>query len=133
MQRNITCLGMALLLLLGAAACAEEPSGRASTVVQPAELLERIQAQSAPLILDVRSAQEYAGAHIPDAVNIPHDELAGRLHELAIAKSDEVVVHCESGRRAGLAEAVLVEAGYTDVRDLAGHMRAWRAAAHPTE
>ena len=45
----------------------------------------------------------------------------------------EIVVYCRSGRRAGVAEAVLGEAGYTNIRDLEGHWLEWQAAGRPTE
>ena len=66
-------------------------------------------------------------------MNIPHTELAARLAELPQARDTELVVHCESGRRASTAEQVLRDAGYTRVRDLTGHMRAWREEGRPTE
>ena len=96
------------------------------------ELVERIRADSAPLILDVRTRREYADGHITGAVNIPYDELPGRLDELNGDKTVEVVVYCQTGQRAVFAEDVLARAGYTQVRDLEGHMRAWRRAGHPT-
>jgi rhodanese-related sulfurtransferase len=80
-----------------------------------------------------RTPEEFAAGHLPGARNIPHDQLAGRLDELALAKSDEVVVHCHSGRRAAVAEQVLRDAGYTSVRDLEGHWQGWHGAGLPTE
>ena len=44
-------------------------------------LIERIDAGDAPVILDVRTAAEYAEGHVPGAINISHDELAERLAE----------------------------------------------------
>ncbi len=122
---------LAAILAVGAAAgCSAEP---AAGPITPAELAARIESGNAPSVLDVRTPGEYAAGHVPGAVNIPHDELAQRLAELDLPKSSEIVVHCESGRRASQAEAVLVEAGFTRVRDLSGHMAAWREGGHPME
>jgi phage shock protein E len=118
-------------LALWASACSPVPEARGS--IPSTDLAQRIQEGTAPLVLDVRSAEEYQAGHIPGAVNIPHDELPARLAELRISTTDEIVVHCESGRRAARAEEVLVQAGYSAVRDLDGHMKAWRAAGLPTE
>ena len=101
--------------------------------ITPGELAEQIQLEQAPLILDVRSKKEYAEGHIPGALNIPHDELRDRLSELGVAKTEEIVVHCRSGYRAGIAEKVLIEADYSNVRDLDGHMNAWQSAGYPIE
>ncbi len=109
---------------------AEESAG---APILAAELADRIQAGSAPLVLDVRSPREYAHQHIRGAINIPHDELATRLAELPIAKSGEVVVHSIRGQRAKLAEETLRGSGYSNVRQLAGRPKGWKTAGLPTE
>ncbi len=81
----------------------------------------------------MRSEKEYAEGHIPGAVNIPHDQLSDRLSEIDAAKTDEIVVHCKSGYRAGIAEKVLIEAGYSNLRGLDGHMNAWQSGEYPIE
>jgi rhodanese-related sulfurtransferase len=84
------------------------------------------------VILDVRTEAEFGSGHVPGAVNIPHDELASRLSELA-STDQPVVVYCRSGKRAGMASAVLVAAGYTKVLHLEGDMNEWQANGRPTE
>ena len=120
----------AILVGLAAAACAAES---APSRIAPDELAARIEAGDAPTILDVRTPEEFAAGHLPGAINIPHTELAGRLDELDFARDSEIVVHCQSGRRASQAEAVLLEAGFEDVRDLDGHMAAWREGGYALE
>src|SRR5262245_53404480 len=114
-----------LLAAIGFAACQPRAGGPS---LSNAQLAEQIRAGHAPLVLDVRSPEEFKAGHIPGALNIPVDQLPARLGELPIAKTDEVVVHCERGPRAAKAEAFLVESGYTDVVDLHGHMNGWREA-----
>ena len=114
-------------------ACDRQQKGTIGTPITPIQLADRIREGSAPLVLDVRTPQEYAQGHIPGAVNIPHDELPTRLDELPISEPDEVVVHCRSGRRARLAEDVLRERGYSNIRDLTGHWEAWQKGELPTE
>jgi len=122
--------GVALLVL---GACASKVENSAAISISAVQLAGRIQAGSPPLILDVRTREEYAQGHIPGAINVPHDELPTRLAELHIAKSEEVVVHCRRGGRSRLAEETLRERGYSNVRDLAGHWQGWKAAGLPTE
>ena len=125
---------LALIALLFSAGCADEAGDvEASRPIAADELVVLIEAGRAPLILDVRSRDEFAAGHIPGAVNIPHDELSERLDELDIQASEEIVVHCQSGRRAGAAEALLADAGYLELRDLTGHWLAWQGAGHPVE
>ena len=116
----------ALLFLLAACASAEP-----AATITPEALAARIADGSAPLVLDVRTQAEYDAGHVPGAVLIPHDQLAQRLAELGDAKDAEIVVHCQSGRRAGMAEEVLRDAGFSRVTDLEGHWQAWQAGGYP--
>lgn len=119
-----------LLAAFALVACAQATAvdSIAANLVQ-----QRIEAGTAPLILDVRTAAEYAEGHVPGAVNISHDELENRLSELGIELDDELIVYCRSGRRAGIAQGILVEAGYTNLRDLEGHWLGWSADGRPSE
>jgi rhodanese-related sulfurtransferase len=120
---------------LGAAACrdAAQDRGPQSGPASAAELAERVRTGTAPLVLDVRTRDEYARGHIPGALNIPHNELANRTDELGIGKTDEVIVLCRSGRRAEYAEDLLIEAGFENVRGLTGHMEGWKKMGYPTQ
>jgi len=129
MARSSALLALVMVCLV---ACAGSDAPPAATIT-PDELASRIEAGTAPLVLDVRSEQEYQAGHIPGAVLIPHDQLAGRIGELAGHEDDEIVVHCKSGRRAAMAEEVLRGAGFHDVKDLEGHMIAWQQGGYPTE
>jgi phage shock protein E len=98
--------------------------------ISPETLLASAGQAGAPLVLDVRSPEEFASGHVPGAWNVEYDEVAARLGELGPAR--EVVVYCERGGRAAKAEEVLREAGFA-VRHLTGDMSGWRAAGHPIE
>ena len=111
-----------LLMLFGVACQAETPIVETIT---PAELAQRLKEPNPPIILDVRTREEYAAGHIDTAVNLPHDELERRLGEIPGDKSSEIVVYCRSGKRARIAEKILVEKGYKNVKDLAGHWQGW--------
>jgi rhodanese-related sulfurtransferase len=101
------------------------------SAVLPEELVDRLGSETRFQLIDVRTPEEFAAGHIPGAVNIPYDELPARLHELEGLQAEELVVYCRTGRRAKIAEDALREAGFQNVRDLAGHMVAWTAASYP--
>ena len=122
----------ALVLALLAASCVGADPAPGDSI-EASELATRIGSESAPIVLDVRTADEFAAGHIPGAINVPHAELGERLPTLGLPLDAEIVVHCESGRRAGIAETILLESGYTRVRDLDGHMKGWRAEGLPLE
>jgi rhodanese-related sulfurtransferase len=75
-------------------------------------LLPELKKQGA-LLVDVRSAAEFASGNAPGTVNIPLPELGNRLAE--IPKSAPVVLCCASGTRSGMASLVLKKNGYTQV------------------
>jgi len=143
MRNFLILFASAASLLLGACGSDVEESAAppqrsdveesAGTPISAGKLADRIQAGSPPLILDVRTREEYTQGHIPGAINIPHDELPTRLAELPIAKSEEVVVHCGSGGRTQPAEKTLRASGYSNVRILTGHWGQWQAKRLPTE
>ena len=66
-----------------------------------------------PLVLDVRTPEEFAEGHIPDAVNIPVDELRDRLGE--VPRGGEVAAYCQVGQRGYLATRILLQAGFRAV------------------
>ena len=62
----------------------------------------------APLLLDVRSQEEFGSGHIPGSVNIPVDQLAARLQQIEDHRDREVVVYCERGGRAQVAREITI-------------------------
>jgi phage shock protein E len=83
------------------------------------------------VILDVRTAEEFAEGHIEGAINISHKQINANLNKIIALKDQTVVVHCKSGRRALSAENDLRAAGFSDLRHLDGDMNAWQAADLP--
>jgi len=121
---------LATAALLAFAACGGGATADAGEVSAEQVLASRADA-APPLVLDVRTPEEYASGHVPGAINIPIDQLAARTGELDAQR--EVVVYCERGPRASKAADALVAAGFSDVKLLSGHMSAWRDAGLPTE
>jgi phage shock protein E len=107
------------------------PARQVAQVSQDALLEMQAHKDSSLLLLDVRTPEEFAAGHVPGAVNIPYDQVASRLNE--IPKSDEVVLYCHSGRRAGLAMETLAANGYTKLAHLSGDMQGWQSAGRRVE
>lgn len=90
-------------------------------VVSANHLLEN---RSQYVVLDVRSAEEFAEGHIAGAINIPHNEVANQLALLQKLEKT-IVVHCRSGRRALTAEQALLDAKFSNLKHLKGDMKGW--------
>jgi rhodanese-related sulfurtransferase len=84
---------------------------------------------SGPLLLDVRTANEYAEGHLEGAINIPLRELAQNLD--MIPTDVQVVSYCKSGWRAALSLPVLHVLGVDSARGFSGSCAAWTAANEP--
>jgi NADPH-dependent 2,4-dienoyl-CoA reductase/sulfur reductase-like enzyme/rhodanese-related sulfurtransferase len=76
-----------------------------------------------PFLVDVRTPQEFAGGHMPGAVNIPVDELRPRLDELPREK--EIAVYCQVGQRGYLATRILRQAAFA-AANVGGGYKAYR-------
>ena len=68
------------------------------------------------ILVDVRSAGEFASGNAPGTINIPLQELGNRLNE--IPKSTPVVLCCASGTRSGMAKLMLKTKGYQNVHNI---------------
>lgn len=75
------------------------------------------------VLLDVREPHELEISALPNALNIPLGQLAGRLSELDSA--EEMVVLCKGGTRSARALELLVSAGFKKVKNLKGGINAW--------
>jgi adenylyltransferase/sulfurtransferase len=100
----------------------EEGSAGAGWDITAAELSERVKINHLKL-LDVREPHELEISALPNAVNIPLGQLAGRLTELDSA--EEMVVFCKGGTRSARALELLVSAGFKKVKNLKGGINAW--------
>ena len=75
------------------------------------------------LLVDVREPFEAEISRIPGAWLIPLGELPRRLGELD--READIVVHCKSGARSARAVKLLLESGFTRVKNLKGGILAW--------
>ncbi|MGA2635335.1 MAG: rhodanese-like domain-containing protein [Terracidiphilus sp.] len=79
-------------------------------------------------LVDVRSATEFATAHLPGAINIPLEQIELRTADLEV--NTPVVLVCQGGTRARLASALLANSG-RDLVVLEGGTGAWLRAGNP--
>lgn len=66
------------------------------------------------IILDVRSAGEFASGHIKGAINISVDSLKNNLAQLK-DKNQTIITCCASGMRSSAAKSILSANGYSNV------------------
>ena len=83
-----------------------------------AEKAKEIMQDTSVIILDVRTQEEYAQGHIPNAQLLPLDQI-DQIADFA-AKNDTILVYCRSGNRSAQAADYLVQLGYVNVYDFGG-------------
>ena len=95
--------------------------------MQPVYWREMQQANTDEITLvDVRTPDEYALGTIPGAVNIPLDDMRHRLGEIPTDRP--VWLFCGVGLRGYLASNILKGNGYSEVRNLIGGLKTYKAA-----
>lgn len=123
MTRSMNAVIVILAAIFLCASCSRGESEKQAPPATPRpskdpETAKRLIGEGAT-VLDVRSPTEYQGGHLPTAVNIPVDEVGGRLADIdKLVGGDHarpVVVYCEKGGRAAKAKQILEDAGYQRV------------------
>lgn len=93
---------------------------------------ELLAKQPKMLVLDVRTAEEFAGGHLANAmlVTISEKDFVERVKKLA-APDQPVLVYCAAGGRSAKAVKALREANFTQLHELKGGMTAWNQEKQP--
>ncbi len=99
--------------------------------IEPSQLQARLESGEAPVVIDVRTPEEYAAGHIPGAQNIPFDQVAERISEVDAPHG--VALYCMVGPRARKGEAALLASGYETVLHIEGGLAGWEASGLPVE
>ncbi|MBI3464588.1 MAG: MBL fold metallo-hydrolase [Planctomycetes bacterium] len=92
-------------------------------------LSEQLSGDRRPVVLDVRTAQEWNAGHLGGSRNVPLNHLHERLADMP--DDQPIVVHCEGGYRSAIAASILAQAGRKNVFDLVGGFKAWTASKLP--
>ncbi len=113
-----------IVLAIGGALLLSKPASSPTVNEQPAAKLSFTTianevAKNSAVLLDVRTAEEYASGHFAGAVNLDVEDIrAGKLPDSA--KTQPLYLYCRSGNRSAQATELLKTAGYTTITDLGG-------------
>lgn len=88
--------------------------------VTTAEAVNIMQTEENYVILDVRTAQEFASGHIPGAVLLPNETIGTEDNHLLPDKDQLILVYCRSGNRSKQAAEKLAQLGYTNIVEFGG-------------
>lgn len=124
-MKNTILLILSISLISLMAACkgsTSDSAGKTSQVtkITAEEAHERMQSGDPVIILDVRTAEEYAEKHIPGAILLPNEEIGTTPPSVLPERDAEILVYCRSGNRSAQAAKKLVDMGYSKVFDFGG-------------
>jgi rhodanese-related sulfurtransferase len=110
-----------LFLFLLAAGCAAPAESEASyRQVRMDEAIAMMEEENDYIILDVRTPDEFADKHIPDAINIPNEAIGTEEIPELPDKEHLILVYCRSGNRSKQASEKLAALGYTNIVEFGG-------------
>ncbi len=112
---------------------AEEAGSAGVYTVTVEQAAQRFESVDGLVVLDVRTADEFAGGHLPGAQNIDFyaDDFEARIAELD--RGTPYLIHCAQGGRSGSAGGIMAELGFEDVADMTAGFAAWRDGGNPVE
>src|SRR5512144_13322 len=92
---------------------------------------ELLDADDAPLLVDVRERDEWEQGRIPGAVHVPRGSLESRIENVAPDRSRPVLLYCAVGNRSAFAAQTLTALGYEHAISLAGGYTDWQRSGLP--
>jgi rhodanese-related sulfurtransferase len=103
------------------------------------KLYNRLNSDHPPLLIDIRSPEEYNGTdevntygHIPNAMSISLLDLESKIEDLQPYKDKEIVTMCPGGGLSLVAVDILTKAGFIDAKSLKGGTDLWHKKGYPT-
>lgn len=97
-----------------------EPKTTGYRQVTTEEAVNIMQTEENYVILDVRTAQEFASGHIPGAALLPNETIGTEDIPLLPDKDQLILVYCRSGNRSKQAAEKLAQLGYTNIVEFGG-------------
>ena len=121
-----------LIAVIFASTLALTSCGGSSAAVDlnPTEFQAKAQ-EAGVILLDVRTAGEFAAGHIDGAINIDVEGMTFESEIASLDKTKTYAIYCQSGRRSRIAVETMTEAGFTKIFNLDQGIGSWQSAGLP--
>ena len=106
--------------LLMLTACAAPQRAQSYRRISADEAIAMMEEEQDYIILDVRTPAEFKERHIPDAINVPNENIGSAEIPQLPDKDQLIMVYCRSGNRSKQASEKLVKLGYSNVVEFGG-------------
>ena len=111
-----------MISLLALTACGTVSQKNSYEQISMDDGLARMASEEGFVLLDVRTAEEFAAGHIPGAMNVANEVIGSEEIPELPDKDQKIYVYCRSGNRSKQAAAKLVKLGYTNITEIGGIM-----------
>jgi cysteine synthase/rhodanese-related sulfurtransferase len=108
----------------------ENTRGSSALTIEVEPAFEMIE-DGSPFVVDVREIDEFSGGHIPEAVNMPLQEMSDYVAHLPEDREAPILVVCETGNRSLTGALFLASLGYRDVRSINEGTQGWLVGGFP--
>lgn len=98
-----------------------------------AQLKHQLEQTQKPVLLDVRTTEEFNAAHIPDAVNIPVESVFQHLEQLSTERDQAICIICRTDKRSIKTVHLLAQKGFTRIGVVKGGMEDWIQAGNKVQ
>lgn len=109
-----------LIVTMILSGCTSADTGQGYRQITMKEASTMMEEESDYIIVDVRTKEEYAEKHIPDAINIPNETIGKEEIPELPDKEQLIMVYCRSGNRSKQAADKLVSLGYSNIVEIGG-------------
>ena len=109
---------VSIIMIMGLTGCEEQ--SMSYTQISMEEAVAMMATEENYIILDVRTVEEFAEKHIPNAINIPNETIGSEEISELPDKNQLILVYCRSGNRNKQASEKLVALGYTNIYEFGG-------------
>lgn len=117
-MRKYIAIFLVIIMSIGVTGCGSKDMSY--TQISMEEAVSMMEKETDYIILDVRTPEEFAEKHIPNAINIPN-EVIGTEELAELPDKDQLIlVYCRSGNRSKQASEKLVALGYTNIYEFGG-------------
>ena len=119
-MKKLIFLLLAVMMLTACGQANENDQEAVYVNITAEEAKQIMDSEEGYIILDVRTQEEYDQGHIHGAVLIPNTEIEARAEDELPDKDQLILVYCRSGNRSKKAAEILVELGYTNIKEFGG-------------
>ena len=111
---------LSVLAIFVLAGCSKETAENSYKQISMDEAVTMMAEETDYIILDVRTPEEFAEKHIPNAINVPNETIGNDDIPELPNKDQMILVYCRSGNRSKQASEKLVKLGYTNIYEFGG-------------